>query len=147
MSQNNSLEVLLKSGFAYRGSYADQSAFFADVSQRLVERGCVTSDFNQAIVSRELKYPTGLELPSGGVCLPHADPQYVIEDGLVIVLFERPIEFRAMDDPTHFVHARAAFVLHMTDAHHHLSFLKQVVQAIQEPDLFDRLEQLPGMSA
>lgn len=140
MRTHDDLDELLNEGRVYAASYASRDEFFSDVSQRLMDAGIVSPGFEDALAEREREYPTGLSLPAGDICLPHTDPRYVNRDGVVVVSFASPVEFRAMDDPSRVVWARAAFLLHMTDSKRHLAFLQRVVRSIQTPDLFERIE-------
>lgn len=45
--------------------------FFTNASDILMERGYVKESFLDAILEREKKYPTGLEMPKIVIAIPH----------------------------------------------------------------------------
>ena len=51
--------------------------------------------FLDALLKREEIYPTGLPI-SGGVAIPHTDPQYVTRDAFAVTTLHTPVLFGQM---------------------------------------------------
>ena len=47
------------------------------VGQRFFDAGFVKDTYIDAVLAREVTYPTGLQLAEIGVAMPHTDPQHV----------------------------------------------------------------------
>ena len=44
------------------------------LANQLVRQGAVKASYPEAIVQREVEFPTGLQTKDGGIALPHTDP-------------------------------------------------------------------------
>lgn len=140
MGTQDDLSALLDEAVLMRGRYASKEQFFESLALWLMDSGYVEDDYGEALKAREDSFPTGLELPNGSICIPHTEPGFVKKDGLAVVLFDRPLKFRSMEDPEKLLDAQAAFALFIADSTRHLQFLQRVVRAIQTPDLLSRLD-------
>jgi PTS system galactitol-specific IIA component len=74
-----------------------------DAVRRLAEAlfgaGKVKATFEEAVVSRERRSPTGLPFPGGAIAIPHAEPEFVEAPALAIATLARPVKFREMGNP------------------------------------------------
>ncbi|MFD3126699.1 PTS sugar transporter subunit IIA, partial [Streptococcus agalactiae] len=51
--------------------YRDQTNLLEVLSQYLLQKGYVKTEFSKAILQREKDYPTGLQLENMAVAIPH----------------------------------------------------------------------------
>lgn len=105
-------------------------AYLAD---RLLEKGIVKEGFKEALIKRETDYPTGLPTEGAGTAIPHADPQYINENQVVIAVPAEPVPFKAMGSSDQEVEASVIFLLALREAHSHLEMLKELMELIQKP--------------
>lgn len=78
-----------------------QKEIFESISELLVDNKMVTPNYYRALTEREQLFPTGLEtavLVEEGinVAIPHVEPEYCLQDGLVFVLNSAAIEWKDM---------------------------------------------------
>lgn len=73
----------------------DQVDLFRQLEQKLRPLGLITSDWLAKIVDRERKYATGLQTPTVGIAIPHAD-NCVVQPYIAIVKPVHPVRFDAM---------------------------------------------------
>ncbi len=66
------------------------------MSKFLREAGYVKASFEDAVLSREEMFPTGLPTPEIGVAIPHTDPEHVIYPTIAIAILKKPVEFKQM---------------------------------------------------
>ena len=62
---------------------ADRDQVLTAMAHQLDESGVTNAGFLEALLKREENYPTGLPI-SGGVAIPHTDPQYVTRDAVAV---------------------------------------------------------------
>jgi PTS system galactitol-specific IIA component len=69
------------------------------LSQRLISTGHVHPSFEQAVLARERRSPTGLPFSDVGVAIPHAEPNHVVSPAIAIATLAAPARFRQMGSP------------------------------------------------
>lgn len=91
-------------------------AVVRELGEHAIEHGYATEGYVEAVLEREREYPTGLSLPdaSFGVAIPHADPDLVREEAVLLGLPPEPVAFSSMDDPDKTVEVAAVMLL-LTD--------------------------------
>ena len=63
----------------------------------LYQNGKVKESFYDAILAREKNYPTGLEVETCNVAIPHVTPEHVTSSAVGIAILKQPVEFERMD--------------------------------------------------
>ena len=98
------------------------------VSAELQAAGCVTADHAQAVVDREVQYPTGLPGERHGVAIPHADPEYTKDAGFAVATLATPVDFAVMGDASEQVAVSVVVMLALQSAEAQLTMLRQVAE-------------------
>lgn len=73
----------------------DALAVLRALADRAVALGAAGPGFGDALLARERVYPTGLPTPIG-TAIPHADPEHVLQPGLMVASLVRPVPFAQM---------------------------------------------------
>jgi len=109
-------------------------AVLCELGEYAVAHGYAQEGYVQAVLEREAAFPTGLQLPGEGVgvAIPHADPDHVRRDGVVLGLPEEPVAFASMDDPDRSVDAGAVLLLLATGSDGYTAFLSNLTTLFQE---------------
>jgi len=68
--------------------------FLAD---ELLKKGYVKDSYKEALLKREVEFPTGLDFGNYGVAIPHSDAIHVNKSTLGIIVPVKPITFSNMD--------------------------------------------------
>lgn len=99
-----------------------------------VERGFADEGYVEAVLDREADFPTGLRIPdeSFGIAIPHADPEHVSHEAVVLGLPPEPVAFRSMDDPERTVDAEAVLLLLVEGSDRYTSFLSNLADLFQD---------------
>ena len=129
---------LIESGKFVKGSFKDKEDFFKIVSDKLFREDYVSEKFLEKILDREIVYPTGLKINNIGISIPHCDSEYIYKNGILIAIFDNPIQFNRMDAPEKLVDVNISFVLLIKDKETHLLALQQLIIFIQSQQ-FDNL--------
>lgn len=112
----------------------DATSVLTALSTRLRDLGAVTGSFEQAVLLREQKHPTGLPtiVPAA---IPHTDPEHVIIPGLAVSTLRDNVTFGEIGssgDRT--VEAALVVMLVLADAHSQLAALQNLVSRLQDPE-------------
>lgn len=105
-----------------------------ELAEYATDRDYAVDGYADAVLERESEYPTGLSIPdeSFGIAIPHADPEYVREDAVVLGLPDDPVRFRSMDDPEKPVDAEAVLLLCSTGSEGYTTFLSNLASLFQD---------------
>lgn len=86
---------MLNQDFVYFDEeYTSVQQLLSLVAKDLYEKGYVKEAYEQAIISREEKYPTGLKLAGLNIAICHTEPQNVTKNTLFLVKPAHPVLFR-----------------------------------------------------
>lgn len=105
----------------------------------LTNNSYVTPGYAAACAEREQLYPTGLQLATMGVALPHADSRYVRHSAIAVATLKEPVMFRQMGDPDTKVGVKIVFMLAPQKGEEQLAFLESLTAFIQQNDRLMRL--------
>ncbi|KLE15680.1 PTS sugar transporter subunit IIA [Clostridium sp. C8] len=110
-----------------------------ELSSLLLNQEFVKGNFYEELVKRENEFPTGLNMGSFGVAIPHTDPGVVIKDSIAVAVLENPVQFGEMTNPENKVNAKVVFLLALTDSTKHLKVLQKIIKIIQDSNLLKSL--------
>ncbi|MCM3726589.1 PTS sugar transporter subunit IIA [Neobacillus cucumis] len=113
--------------------------FFDDISLFLNEKGYVTANFKEALISREEKYPTGLRTEPYHVAIPHTDPENIIKPFIAMIRPEQKIEFFEMGTDDQTVQAQLIFVLGLKKGGSQVALLQKLIDMFMNKDVMDQL--------
>ena len=105
------------------------------VGQRFFDAGFVKDTYIDAVLAREVTYPTGLQLAEIGVAMPHTDPQHVYRPGVCIAQLAHPVTFAHMGAPDTLVEAEMLFMMAIQDPDEQVELLQKVLSVFQQPEV------------
>lgn len=92
--------TLVKPEFVREGFVAEDSeSALRGMSRILHEAGYVKESFEEGILERERRNPSGLPMEGAKIAIPHTNSEHVNESVLFFVRLAKPVVFRAMGDP------------------------------------------------
>lgn len=98
--------------------------------------GYVEEPYVNSLLERERVHPTGLridrEIDPFGIAIPHADPDHVREEAVVLGLPESPVMFHSMDDKDSQIKVDAVVLLLVTDTDGYTAFLSDLTAVFQD---------------
>jgi PTS system galactitol-specific IIA component len=98
----------------------------------LFENGFVKDTYIQAVLDREKIYPTGLQIPSLGFAIPHTDIEHVNKPAVAIATLEKPVSFRAMDNPEAEIPVNIVMMLAISDPKSVVNVLRKVISILED---------------
>ncbi len=81
---------------AYFENSLTKEEVLGDLANRLLVSGFVRDSFPQAVLDREVVFPTGLPTEPCGVAIPHTDSEHVVSNSIAVGLLIDPVEFVEM---------------------------------------------------
>ncbi|MCT3017574.1 PTS sugar transporter subunit IIA [Propionibacterium freudenreichii] len=112
-------------------------ALLSDMSQRLLDAGYVRPGYSESLWRREERYPTGLPV-SGGVAIPHTEPELVRRGVVAIASLARPVAFEEMGG-SGTVPVSVVFLLGLDRAEGHVDLLQRLIKAIQKKGIVEEI--------
>lgn len=125
MTTNSNL-ILLKQNFK------DSEEAISTMGELAKKQGLVNEEYLPAILEREKKFPTGLELPIC-IAIPHIDTG-VNRSFVSITTLERPVSFYNMDGSGTEVEARIVFVFGIMDPKDQLAILRKFAASFADKE-------------
>ncbi|GKU25435.1 PTS sugar transporter subunit IIA [Clostridium folliculivorans] len=116
-----------------------RNELFQMMHQEAYKYGYVKEDFLQGLLSREEVFPTGIKLSNYSVAIPHTEAEYVNNQFISVVVPERPIYFKQMDDETIETEVSLIFMLGLNKPHSQLEALKELMNLIQQEEVINKI--------
>lgn len=110
----------------------NQDQVFELIYKEALERGYVKEEYLQKVKEREAIFPTGLNMNSHNIAIPHTDPEFVHEQFIAVATLDNPVPFYLMDDNTKQVDVNVVFMLGLNEPHSQLTVLQQIMGVIQD---------------
>ena len=88
---------------------------------------------------REKDFPTGINMGTIGIAIPHTDKQHVIKGGVAIGVLKKPVHFFQMGTTDEPVEAKLVFMLAVEDPKEHLVFLQRILAVLQDQAVLARI--------
>lgn len=130
---------MIKKEYLFQTKYKNKAELFHEATDYLVSKGYVTSEFEQALNTREQSFPTGLPT-TPAVAIPHTDGQFVQEDTILCIVNTIEIEFNEMGgDETDVVFPKVLFMLVLKEGQTHLIQLQNLIEKIQGGELVSKI--------
>ncbi|WP_273450300.1 PTS sugar transporter subunit IIA [Streptococcus ferus] len=140
MAENIKLSNYLNDSLIFIDQIVQSSdQLFEMVSHRGLQLGYVREDFLERVKEREATFPTGIQLSTLGVAIPHTDAECILKEFVAIVISPTPITFKSMEDLNQTVAASVVFVLGLNRPHAQLEMLQSLMSLIQNDDILNQL--------
>lgn len=119
---------------------SNRAELFKKMASLFKEKGYVNDGFYDFIIEREENYPTGLDLGTHTVAIPHGNPEYIKQSFISVVSLQHPIKMKKMEDADEEIDVDLFFILGLNDGSQHLQILKQVIGVIQQEDFVEGIK-------
>ena len=130
---------MIKKEFLFQTEFKNKEELFKGATKYLVEKNYVSPEFEEALLIREQKFPTGLPTEPP-VAIPHTDGTFVKRDTILCILNNKEIKFNEMGgDDEDIVRPAVFFILVLGDGEIHLAQLQNLIEKIQGGELVNRV--------
>lgn len=118
----------------------DHTAALKRLGELLYNKGYVKETYAQAVLERELVYPTGLPTSGVGVAIPHTDTEHVNIPAVAVATLKNSVKFQIMGNPEDVVDVQIIFMLAIKNPKMQLKMLQQLMSIFQKEELLFRLK-------
>lgn len=124
-------------------SYATAENALRELGEFAYDLNYVENEYIEALLEREANYPTGLEIPSEdyGIAIPHADPDFVLEQAIILGFPSDSVTFRSMDDKEKEIDVDLVLLLLVTEAEGYSTFLSNLTKLFQNSEFAEHVRE------
>lgn len=123
----------------FNEKYTSADDLLSKVANDLFKEGYVKEDYEEAIITREKKYPTGLKLAGLNIAICHTEPTNVIKNTLFLVKPVQPVSFRNAETLEE-LPVDLIIGLVFTDGKLHLKNLSHLAQLFTNQDFIQKIK-------
>ena len=117
----------------------DRDAALRLLADEFLGKGLVAPSFPQAVLDREDTYPTGLDLGTIGVAIPHTDVEHVVSPQLGFMSLARPVQFHHMADEATITDVSMIIMLALHKSEDQVPMLQHLMGLLQDRASLDAL--------
>ena len=111
--------------YGVEAKYANEA--IDKVGNVLYTNGYVRDTYIPAVKEREVDFPTGLQLQTYGIAMPHTAGIHVNVPAICVAKLAEPVIFGHMGEPEHKVEARILFMMAIKDPDKQLEMLQSMM--------------------
>ncbi|WP_371362754.1 hypothetical protein SRRS_38300 [Sporomusa rhizae] len=118
----------------------DKKALLEKLGTTLCDKGYVNEAYTQAVILREEKFPTGLNVQGKvKVAIPHADSGLVNRPQIVFASLKEPIYFNSMENSEEQIGVQLVFMLAVKDPDKHVAVLQKLMEMFGDKEVLNQL--------
>ena len=118
----------------------DRKDFLSKISKILFEKKYVKEGFDDSIIEREEQYPTGLDFGEYKIAIPHTNPEYVNEEGIITVKLKKPIIFKDMGLDENDLEVSVIFVLLVQKGEEQVNLLTKLMSLLEQKEVYNTIK-------
>ncbi len=117
------------------------------MSAMLYQAGYVKESYQEAIISRERIFPTGLPTGGVGVAIPHADACHVKASMIAVGILENPVRFKNITNAEVEENVKIIFMMAMNNSERQVKLLSAFMANLQDQKLLQQLTRAADVAA
>lgn len=110
------------------------------MSDQMMDAGKVKESYCNAVLDRELIYPTGLNTGDIKVAIPHTDPIHVNSAGIAVATLKKSVEFKNMEDPNQNIDVDLVFMLAVANPEAQVPLLVKLMGVFSDKELLKKIK-------
>ncbi|MBS5989190.1 PTS sugar transporter subunit IIA [Anaerococcus hydrogenalis] len=110
------------------------------ISDQMMNVGKVKDTYCNAVLERELIYPTGLNTGDIKVAIPHTDPVHVNSAGISVATLKNRVEFKNMEDPNQNIDVDLVFMLAVANPEAQVPLLVKLMGVFSDKELLKKIK-------
>lgn len=110
------------------------------MSDQMMNAGKVKETYCNAVLERELIYPTGLNTGDIKVAILHTDPVHVNSAGISVATLKNSVEFKNMEDPNQNIDVDLVFMLAVANPEAQVPLLVKLMGVFSDKELLKKIE-------
>lgn len=106
----------------------------------LKENGFVKNSFTEAVIKREIIFPTGLPTEPIGIAIPHTDAEHVNKGAMAVGILSEPVVFNEMGNLDSTVNVSIITMLAISNPDALIPILMQLARTFQDKEFLGELK-------
>jgi len=125
-------------------SNSDRVGLLRELSTILESKGYVKDSYQESIINREKRFPTGLKVEDlVNIAIPHTDVEHVLKPTMVIVKHSSgDLKFFRMDEPEDEIPVDVVFLLVVKEPDGYVNFLAALTSLFQDAEFIKQLKSI-----
>ncbi|WP_172731702.1 PTS sugar transporter subunit IIA [Pluralibacter gergoviae] len=120
-----------------------RTALLNELAQKLLDDGFVKPDFAAGVLEREDKYPTGIDMETHSVAIPHTEFCYVNSTGFAIGINHAGVAFQRSDDPEKSVEPQIIVMMAIDQSCEKVIIIQSLFALLADPKKVEEICQKP----
>ncbi|AIW40114.1 MULTISPECIES: PTS sugar transporter subunit IIA [Paenibacillus] len=120
--------------------YDSREELIKSFGKKIEEKNYAKKGYTESLLQREIEYPTGINMGTIGIAIPHTNKEFVNETAIAVAVLDNSIEFEDMGGSDVTVNAEIVMVLVVKNPKMHISFLKNLTSLFQEEKFVKRFQ-------
>lgn len=112
---------------------------FETICPKLAAGGWIQKSFQEAILTREKEFATGLQTEPVGVAIPHTDAEHVKKSFIAFIRLKNEVHFQHMGIPDQEVLAKFVFILGIAEQKKQVVILSNMINTFSDQELMNDL--------
>jgi PTS system galactitol-specific IIA component len=113
-------------------SVSSREEIIRKLGDLLYNNNYVKDTYTQAVLDREVIYPTGLQARVAGVAIPHTDTDHVISPAVAVATLQEPVIFKGMGAPDNEISVDIVMMLAIHDPNLVVKVLRNVIFILED---------------
>lgn len=119
----------------------DHEEVIRRLGSKMLEKGYVKTTYIDAVLERERNLPTGLNLGSFCVAIPHTNVEHVHTAHFAVGVLKKSVQFRSMINPEEQLEVGLVFLLAIKNPEAQALLLKKLMSVFQNVALLEKIKQ------
>lgn len=111
-----------------------KNSLLEEIADVLYANHKVKKTFKEAVITREERFPTGLDTGNFGIAIPHTDGIHVNKPAIAIAILSKKVPFIQMGSFDEIVQVEVIFMLALNKAENQLEALQALIALIQDKE-------------
>lgn len=118
----------------------DKNELIRRLGRTAEEKKLVLPSFTDAVIEREVDYPTGLSTEYINVAVPHTNECHVVQQAIIVAKLDEPIEFVAMGTDDEKVPVEYVFLLLLKNDNAQVPLLQKLMNMCTDKKATEQLK-------
>ncbi|WP_196592085.1 PTS sugar transporter subunit IIA [Pectinatus frisingensis] len=115
-------------------------AVIKELGTLMEKKNYVKKSYVEAVLKREEKLPTGLNIGGTCVAIPHTDPVHVNDAAIAVARLNTPVKFHSMIDPIQELDVKLVFLLAVKNPKEQVDLLTKLMALFQNISVLKQIE-------
>lgn len=117
----------------------DSSDVMKKMGKAFIDKEICKETYIDALIKREVEFPTGIDVDGFGIAIPHTDVSHVNQASIGIAILEEPVKFIQMGTDDEEVETKIVVMLAVDDPQKHLALLQNILEILQDKNVLNEL--------